>query len=230
VFPKVNGRLDTSRRVVQDGVMVRGVVVAVVAVVVLSAATVGGVRAYERLGPGLCATSMGDGVGFPSHDQGSGDELELARADALRLAGEAWRLAAVPGAEGDDLAVVQALINERIAALPAATAAVYEPALVEPRRDNLEQQLAWERINGEHLLLDARIEVRQWGPMAVDGDRAAGCFYGRFAVRSRPIHGGGGPVLDADGYGRWEAMGYVRLSRAPGGPWRLVASYTPSHG
>jgi hypothetical protein len=200
VFPKVNGRLDTSRRVVQDGVMVRGVVVAVVAVVVLSAATVGGVRAYERLGPGLCATSMGDGVGFPSHDQGSGDELELARADALRLAGEAWRLAAVPGAEGDDLAVVQALIN------------------------------AWERINGENLLLDARIEVRQWGPMAVDGDRAAGCFYGRFAVRSRPIHGGGGPVLDADGYGRWEAMGYVRLSRAPGGPWRLVASYTPSHG
>jgi hypothetical protein len=210
--------------------MVRGVVVGIGVVVVLTAVTVGAVRIYEQLGPGLCASDMGDGVGFPSHDDGSGPELELARADALRLAGEEWRLAAVPGAEGDDVPAVQALINERIAALPAATAAVYEPALIEPKRQSLERELAWERINGENLLLDARIEVRQWGPMAVDGDRAAGCFHGRFAVRSRPIHGGGGLVLDADGYGRWEAMRYVRLSRAPGGPWRLVASYTPSHG
>jgi hypothetical protein len=209
--------------------MVRAVVIAIGVVVILSAVTVAGVQAYERLGPGLCTGTHGEGQGFPAHDEGSRAEVDTARADAVRLAGEAWRLAAVPAAEGDDLPAVQARINERIAALPTATAAVYEPALVEPTRHNVEQMLAAERINGENVMLDARIEAHEWGPMAVDGDRAAGCFHGRYSLRARPVHLVSAP-LDEHGYRAWDAMTFVRLSRAPGGPWRLVASYTPSHG
>jgi hypothetical protein len=83
--------------------------------------------------------------------------------------------------------------------------------------------------DGHGAILEAQTSVREWGPAAIDGDEARTCFIGDYGLRQPPspqFSVNAGP----DGWFRWTQHTYVHLTRAPGGPWRLVSAFTPSHG
>jgi hypothetical protein len=204
-----------------------------VPVVVVGLVVSGAVAVARHLDDGLCATGThGAGHGVPARDRGTDVELAAARSAAVDLTHRQRLLDAVPAvARTSAPDARRARIDERLAQItPELVGTIMAPGEVDRTLTNYRTALAGARLaDGDGAVLDSLVEARTWGPMAIDGDEALGCFQAAYGLLSMPNPRASGPV-DADGWYRWTELTYVRLTRAPGGPWRLLAAFTPAQG